>query len=89
MAEDPVYKVFLRAEHRLAVDVEVHLVHVQKRRADGDLQDLSQSGIRHSRTHIRQVHVGVDAAELLEKVEDGELEVLEGVIALGNGLFDG
>ena len=39
MPEDTVGEVFIGTEHRLAVDVEVHLVHIQQGRTHGYLEN--------------------------------------------------
>ena len=83
VAEDAVHKILAGAEHGASVDVIVHLFHVQQRRAHGHLEDLRQGGIRRGGPHVCQIQIGIDAAEPLEEVEDGELEVLDGVIPLG------
>ena len=86
MAEEAVGEVFAGTEHGIAVDVEVHLVHVQDGGACRHLQDLGQGRVGHHGAQVRQVQIGIDSAELLQEMEDGQLQVLDGVIALGQRL---
>ena len=71
MAENAVGEVFGGAEHRLAVDVEVHLFHIQQGRAQGNLENLRQLLVRRDGPEVRQIQVGENAAGALEEVEDG------------------
>ena len=76
MVEDAVGKILVGGEHRRALNIIVHLVHVQQRRSLWHLKNISQSSVRSHRPQVRQVQIGRNSADILEEIENGLAQLL-------------
>ena len=87
MMENTVGKILVGAENAAALDVKIHLGHVQQGRTYRQLEQLGKLLVRHHGLQVRQVQVGIEICEFLQESEDGLAQIGLRVALADAGLF--